>query len=321
MTAAPEWRFDPLTGRHVLISPDRAERPIRPTGACPFCEGHESETPPEVLAFRDPPSPPNGPDWQVRVVPNRYAAVRLDPRLSAGSATGGQTPKLREPGVGVAEVFLECPHHETVFRNLPPAQAALAVRAWRDRLRFWRDDGRLAFALVFKNEGPIAGASVEHCHSQLIGLPFVPPVVEEELVLAGPGCVFCGWIAAEARGPLHVAESDRFIALCPAAPRFPGETWVLPQRHTLAFESLTDSEADELAAFVQDLLRRVDRAFSGPDFNLIVKSAPFRPPTPYHWRLELLPRTITAGGWEWGTGLDINTMFPEQAATFLRAAT
>jgi UDPglucose--hexose-1-phosphate uridylyltransferase len=194
------------------------------------------------------------------------------------------------------------------------------IRAWRDRLRFWRDDGRLAFALVFKNEGPAAGASVEHCHSQLIGISFVPPAVAEEIEAARPGCVFCGWIAAELGGPLHVAESNSFAVLCPPAPRFPGETWVLPKVHASAFETLTDADADELAAAVQDLLARIHRTFNGPDFNLIIKSAPFRHAGPYHWRIEVLPRTTSTAGWEWGTGLLINTLFPERAAELLRAA-
>src|SRR5947209_789571 len=241
-------RFDPLTGRKVLISPDRADRPRAVGPACPFCEGHESETPPEVLAYREAGRSADGPGWRVRVVPNRYAALRLD-------IGGGRPPGLPEeipagleacrhvssPGIGVAEVFLECPHHEKAFRNLSQSQAADVIRAWRDRLRCWKADGRIAFAQVFKNEGPAAGASVEHCHSQLIGIPFVPSAVEEELRLAATGpCRFCTWVAAARGGPVFVAESDGFIALCPAAPRFPGETWCLPNQHGSAFEASDD---------------------------------------------------------------------------------
>src|SRR5439155_2972317 len=117
MAGAPEWRSDPLTGRRVLISPDRAERPHAVGSACPFCEGHEAETPPEVLAYRAPGSAPNGPGWRVRVVPNRYAAVRLDAAEPGALATGGLAPVANAPrspgqraaGVCVAEVFLEGP--------------------------------------------------------------------------------------------------------------------------------------------------------------------------------------------------------------------
>jgi UDPglucose--hexose-1-phosphate uridylyltransferase len=308
VAAGPEWRADPLTGRRVLIAPDRADRPIGIRLTCPFCEGHEAETPPEVYAVRPTGSAPNGPGWRVRVVPNRYAALHLD----AHHAGGG------EPGIGVAEVFLESPHHETRFRRLSPAPAALALRSWRDRLRHWRADGRLAFAQVFKNEGPGAGASVQHCHSQLIGVPFVPALVAEELsAVAGEPCAFCRWVEAEVGGPRFVAAAEGFVVLCPVAPRFPGETWLLPRRHVAHFEDATDADLEHLAGVLLDLLGRV-AALGDPDLNLIVKSAPFRYAGPYHWRIEVLPRFNSGAGWEWATGLMINTLLPERAAELLR---
>lgn len=307
MAASPEWRFDPLTGRQVLISPARGERPLRPGPSCPFCEGHESETPAELLAFRDSNSQSNGPGWRVRVVPNRYAAVRLD-----------CSTEREKPGVGVAEVFLECPHHESHFRNLAPEHVALVLQSWRDRLRYWRTDGRLSFAQVFKNEGHDAGASVPHCHSQLIGLPFVPRRMEEELARAVTEghCNFCEWIRSAK--DCRVMESTSYVAICPPAPRFPGETWILPKTHAAAFEDLADTT--ELAGVLLDLLSRIDRTLDGPDFNLIVKSLPFHDTGVYHWRIEVLPRNTSTAGWEWGTSLLINTMFPEDAAKRLREA-
>jgi UDPglucose--hexose-1-phosphate uridylyltransferase len=323
MAVAPEWRFDPLTGRRVLISPDRAGRPRAVGPACPFCEGHESETPPEVLAYRLPGSPPNGPGWRVRVVPNRYAAVRLDAGEPGVSGTGPKLTPVADapgsPGFGIAEVILESPQHETAFRNLSQSQATDVIRAWRDRLRFWRDDGRLAFAQVFKNEGPAAGASVEHCHSQLIGIPFVPPAVEDELRRVASGrCPYCD--SNTRLSPTFATESDHFLAMCPIAPRFPGETWVLPKEHAGAFETTPDDRLLDLVRILFDVLARMDHAFGQPDYNLIVRSAPFRHDGTWHWRIELLPRVTTTAGWEWGTGLLINIMFPEHAARLLRDA-
>jgi UDPglucose--hexose-1-phosphate uridylyltransferase len=314
MGQAPEWRHDPLTGQRILISPERAERPLKPGVSCPFCEGHESETPPEVLAYRNPKSAPNGPGWRVRVVPNRYAAVRMD----AG--------RLGEPGVGVAEVFVECPRHETRLRNLARDQVADVLRAWRDRVRYWGDESPLRFAQVFHNEGPAAGASVDHCHSQLIAIPFVPPEVEREIEtlaklaqLAGM-CPYCQWIKDSKASERYVMESERFAVFCPPAPRFPGESWLLPKYHIHAFDTLGDDKLYELADVLLDLLIRVSRVFEDPDFNLIVKLGAFPLSDQFHWRIELLPRTITTAGWEFGTGLMINTMFPETAARLLRAA-
>ena len=57
----PELRKDPITGRWVIISTDRAKRPtdflresvrIEGNGFChPFCYGNESKNAPEILAY------------------------------------------------------------------------------------------------------------------------------------------------------------------------------------------------------------------------------------------------------------------------------
>ena len=49
----------------------RSRRSRSRPGLCPFCEGHEDKTPPEILAYRELGSRPNGPGWRIRVVPNR----------------------------------------------------------------------------------------------------------------------------------------------------------------------------------------------------------------------------------------------------------
>jgi len=74
-----ELRKDPLSGRWVAIAENRAQRPdeLRPTAArrivapCPFCAGHENETPPAVASYPLPSSSISQ-SWQVRVVPNKY---------------------------------------------------------------------------------------------------------------------------------------------------------------------------------------------------------------------------------------------------------
>lgn len=326
MGRAPEWRQDPLTERLVLISPERAERPLHP-GSCPFCEGNEAETPPEVLAFRNAASTPNGPGWRVRVVPNRYAAVRLDLASSPLSASERGVGGERSPGVGVGEVFIECTHHETKFRNLPRDQMVDAIRAWRDRLRFWREDGRLRFAMVFKNEGPDAGASVEHCHSQLIAVAEMPESIRNEqgtiynAIDRGNECPLCELLSSpNDLSRCLVAESPLFAAICPIAPRLPGETWICPRQDRANFDRISDDELGELADLSRDVLNRISRTFSDPDFNLIVRTAPFGTGGLYHWRIEILPRTTRIAGWELGTGIFINTMFPEDAARLLREA-
>ena len=85
----PELRKDPIYGRWVIISTERSRRPSdfaqeerRPMGGfCPLCEGNEDRTPPEVLAFRDNGALPNSPGWSLRVVPNKFPALRIEGEL------------------------------------------------------------------------------------------------------------------------------------------------------------------------------------------------------------------------------------------------
>ncbi|WP_020469949.1 galactose-1-phosphate uridylyltransferase [Zavarzinella formosa] len=305
----PEWRTDPVTGRRVLLSPIRAERPFHASGHCPFCEHHEDETTLETLAVRDPGSKPNGPGWQVRVVPNRYAAVRPD--------AAPHTPGL-EAAPGVAEVFIEGPHHETHLHRHSAKMMRHIVRTWRDRLNHWREDGRFAFAQVFKNQGPTAGASLSHCHSQLIAVTEVPKGIRDE-VSHIVGFDWNGWLASEQTGPRWIRQTDTLAELAPMAPRFPGETWIVPRQPSACFEHISNDLCDEVAETLHDLLNRIDRHFKSPDLNVMVRSAPFAGDSPnYRWRLEVLPRLVTPAGWEHSTGVLINPMLPETAAEWLR---
>ena len=83
----PELRKDPIMGRWVIIATERGKRPndynvpaveVIDPAKNPFAEGNEQLTPPEIFAFRDPRSKPNGPGWQVRVVPNKVPALRIE---------------------------------------------------------------------------------------------------------------------------------------------------------------------------------------------------------------------------------------------------
>ena len=77
----PELRKDPIIDRWVIISTERSQRPVfladqaeapKPGAICPLCPGNEPMTPPEVFAIRPAAvsSPPNSPNWSLRVVPN-----------------------------------------------------------------------------------------------------------------------------------------------------------------------------------------------------------------------------------------------------------
>lgn len=330
----PELRRDAISGRWVIIATDRATRPtdfVRPKEGvqdrdrCPFCWGKEFETPPEILALRPAGSPPNTPGWEVRVVPNKFPALRIEGVLAPAGA-----PLFEHmEGVGAHEVIVETPEHETHLGLLPPEQVAKVLWVYRERYLDLDRDPRFRYALLFRNHGRSAGASLSHPHSQLIALPVLPRRAEEELEVARgyfadhARCLYCDVLAAEQRaGDRVVYENEDFVAYEPYASRFPYETWVVPKRHAASFGELRDEELLEAADALRTTLWKLHAVLDNPPYNFIVHTAPYDafPGHFYHWHIEIMPRLTQVAGFEWGTGFYINVVPPEEAARQLRAA-
>jgi UDPglucose--hexose-1-phosphate uridylyltransferase len=327
----PEFRKDPFVDRWVIISTERAKRPVgygssgevSDAGECPFCAGHEAMTPPEILVLRSESEAPNSPQWSVRVVPNKYPALVRD-----GSGTQIVNELYAaEAGIGAHEVIIESPSHVTDMALLSDKQFETILRAYSDRITDLRGDRKLRCVLIYKNQGPEAGATLEHVHSQLVALPMVPKQLREEIGAAKTyyeskkRCVFCAVIGNETKGhERFVVENDRFIVVCPFAPRFPYETWILPKRHASFFERNSQQDQRDLARILREILRRFKHWLSNPPFNYVIHSNPLDQDGNdyYHWHIEILPKLIQVGGFEWGSGFYINTVTPEQSAGLLR---
>jgi UDPglucose--hexose-1-phosphate uridylyltransferase len=329
----PELRKDPIHGRWVIISTERSRRPSdfapeerRPVGGfCPLCEGNEDRTPPEVLAFRDNGTPPNSPGWSLRVVPNKFPALRIEGELNREGE--GIYDKMN--GVGAHEVVIETPRHEETLATLPLKSAKNVLWAYRERIIDLRRDPRLRHVLVFKNHGVAAGASLEHSHSQIIALPIVPRRVVEEIEGAKTyfhykdRCVFCDIIRQELQQKLRlIAENKSFLSVAPFASRFPFETWILPKTHYSSFEQMESSQYEQAAQILSDTLKKMNQVLADPPYNYVIhtSSSPERDAEHYHWHFEIMPKLTKVAGFEWGTGFYINPTPPEEAAEYMREA-
>jgi UDPglucose--hexose-1-phosphate uridylyltransferase len=327
----PELRKDPIIGRWVIISTDRAKRPTdfsrEPVkmkgGFCPFCPGNENKTPSEVLAYRLDGAPRDAPGWTVRVVPNKFPTLGIEGSLNRQAE--GMFDKMN--GVGAHEVIIETPEHDATLATLPEKRIEDVLWAFRDRILDLKKDRRFKYILIFKNHGPLAGATLEHGHGQLIALPIVPKHVIEELegskqyYIFKERCVFCDIVRQETESGVRVvAENEGFLTLAPYAPRFPFETWVLPKRHESAFENSSSQVYEGLAKALKNLLMRADKVLDYPSYNLVIHTAPVQEPAMehYHWHVEFMPRLTKIAGFEWGTGFYQNPTPPEEAAKYLR---
>jgi len=352
----PEIRIDQLTGLRAILAPGRAERPDAFTPAppatredaaetCPFCEGREDRTPPEVWARRPGGGAADSPGWTQRAVPNLYPvlaggsaesragglgsadqpeaglASSVDPLRASSRAT---EPDMfaSMPAVGAHEVIVHSPEHATSLAEFSEERFAGAVAAWRERMRAGAEEASYVHLIV--NEGPDAGASLEHSHAQLYALRFVPAAIarERERASAYHERTMGGHLLPEIatdevrRRERLVAVDDEAMLICPWASRSPFELRVVPRRPAPSFE--LDGETG--TAMIRTALRALVALFgSSPQLNLWVRTAP-RGAEEFCWHVDLVPRLTVRAGFELGTGVEVNIYAPERAAADFRDA-
>ena len=339
----PELRYDPLEHRWVIIATERAARPsdladktkYNHVKVCPFCEGHEKSTPPEIWAYRDPHSLPDTPGWKVRVVSNKFPALKIE---AEGKRMGVGYYDMIE-GVGAHEVIIETPQHEISLADLPPVHVKWVLHAYRERIKDLYNDLRFRYALVFKNHGQRAGASLAHPHSQLITTPIVPRNVSVKLEVARKHyeikerCLICDLIQQEINtGSRIISQDNGFVAFAPYASRFPFEVFIAPIEHNHCYRNITDDDLERLSHLLKDILVRLKKVLGDPPYNFVLNTSPnteAKPKLPdqwatlkydYHWHIDIIPRVVRIAGFEWGSGFYINPSVPEEAAKFLRDA-
>ncbi|MCQ9206274.1 MAG: DUF4931 domain-containing protein [Omnitrophica bacterium] len=338
----PELRRDPIIGRWVIVATERAKRPTdfifekgkkvaRTQKKCPFCEGNESLTTPEIYALRKKGTRPNTPGWEVRVIPS--ISPFLSPEGDLDRHGSGMYDIMN--GVGAHEVLIATPRHNSdiLINDLPQLEKLNEVVI--KRMRELKKDKRLKYVLMFKNHGKVAGGSVlGHQHIQLIATPVTPKRVKEELVGSKryfdykDRCVFCDMIRQELGVKQRVVlESDDFLSINPYCSRFPFETWILPKEHSCDFDSMDKKKVSCYSKIFQLTMKKLVHTLGDFPYNIILHTAPCRRKQKgywetieqdYHWHIEIMPRLTQVAGFEWGSGFYINPTPPEEACKYLK---
>lgn len=331
-------RQDVTTNDWVIFAPERARRPhewkqaaeksaasLPSEGRCPFCQGNEQMTGPEIYALRGG-TVPNTPGWRVRVIPNKFPALRIE----------GETRRQEEGpvfrhmgGCGAHEVIVESPDHDLFLAHQPVEQVELLLRACQLRFNDLMRDLRFQTIVVFKNHGVQAGTSLRHPHFQLIATPVVPQLlrlkhrVAMEYFDQTGSCLYCVVLHEEllARDRV-VAENDHYAAITPYASHVPFELWIVPKKHHSSFGLVDATLLFPLAELLKTVLRKLFCGLDNPAFNLILNTAPRGDEDKQYflWHIQILPRLTTQAGFEMGSGMSINTTLPEDAAEYLRQA-
>ncbi len=280
-------------------------------------------TPPEIVAHGRNQGGPNSPGWTLRVVPNKFPALRIEGNLNRA----GMGIYDMMNGIGAHEVIIETPDHRKALPDMQPQEMAQILELFLERSLDLRKDKRFRYLLIFKNYGESAGASLSHPHSQLIALPVVPKRVVEEIKRTEvyfdqrDRCAFCDSIHQELEeGERIVMESAQLVCFAPFASRFPFELWILPKAHLPDFTESPPEMIRELGEVFRQVLGRMREILKDPSYNFMLHTSPLEAARHegYHWHIELMPRLTRVAGFEWGSGFYINPTPPELASKHLR---
>lgn len=318
-----QLRLNPLTGRWVTVAVDRENRPgdlisrqspveADPSLPCPFCRGNEEASPPALETYDR-----HG-EWVVRVVPNRYPAFDGDEPLKVHNLGPVFTQAAAS---GIHEVLVFSPDHTASWADLDDAQAAVTMAAIRDRMEDHSHRPQIRYTQVIVNHGRDAGASLEHPHGQLLGIPFVPGEIAEEE--AGfrrfeGSCLLCTTLEAEEAARHRVVyEDERVVVVCPYWSGTPYEMLVLPRAHEVHITAAAPPDVAAVGRALRTVLARLRGCLGNVSYNLVFHTAPHRHAGPYHWHVHVLPRVTSIAGFEQGTGVMIDIVAPELAAGHL----
>ena len=322
-----ELRRDLVTQDWVVIATGRAKRPHdfaaqkkprfrQPKKDCPFEYLHKEA----VLAYAmDGGTKPS--QWWAQVIPNKYPAFAKG-TCAAFEAEG---PYEKTQGVGFHEVVITRDHTRAIA-EMSDQEVELIIRAYQERYLKMKKDECVQYVSIFHNQGRLAGASISHPHSQIIATPVVPPDVwrsihgSKKYYEKYKTCVHCVMIRHEMQeGVRLIHENEGFISFAPYASRTAFEMRVFPKEHRARFEDIGLHDRMLLSQALRISMGKIAHGVNDPDLNFFLHTAPVKNGhTYYHWHFEIVPKTAIWAGFEIGTGIEISTIAPEDAAGFLR---
>ena len=335
-----EIRRDRLNNQYVLIAPERLRRPDsnslkkekkRSAQRCPFCEGNEALTPPEIYAIRD--NEANTKGWKTRVVPNLYKAVQVE--LEDKSKRDGMFESI--PGVGAHEVVIDTSCHDCGIEGLGASGIEDWLRTIIIRINDLKNDHRLIHFSLFKNVGFQAGATQEHPHTQILALPVMP---QNELVFLERNR---NYYRRHGRGKVEdIVENELtckkrvleklgdFVAFCPFASAYPFEVMIAPTRNIVSVHECSRDDIKDLSILMQHTFKKLKEQLGSFDYNLFFRLPPLNSNFEnepfmshlhknYRFTIRITPRIYRIGGFELSSGISINPVSPEECASLLNS--
>ena len=303
----PEIRKDYIQEKYVIIAPKRGQRPHdvikvqernkKMDASCIFCPENLKNVP--SLYHQGTKN-----KWSINVIKNKYPAVSLNNKNAYGQQ----------------EVVIETADHTLELEDLSVSQIADLLEAYSIRTKQISKNKKIEYILIFKNNGGIAGASLQHSHSQIFATKFLPPHLldksqrQQAYKIKHGRCVYCDVIAKEAKGPRLIYQDKFVVAFAPYASTFNYEVWIMPRAHRDNITELTVLERQSFAKILKHILLKIGQLNLPYNFyfHQIIND------NDQHLYMKVVPRGSVWAGVEIGSGLIINPIDPDDAAEFYK---
>lgn len=290
-----------LTGEYVIYSLDRAKRPqnmkkailTTPIRICPFCIENKYMTPNDMYtSFNE----------EIRIIENKYPIVTTNNHM-----------------YGIHYVLIDTKDHEKNIINYTNEHMFYLIKSIKDILNILYEDKKLNYVQVFKNKGLNAGASQSHSHWQILGLSILPNKqkymlsVLKDYELKNKKCYFCSLDYKD----YLIYENKEFLAFCPNDSLYCYEINIIPKQHITNIRYLNNTMLEQLGNILKKCLIKLDLIYRNVDYNICIYNG-FRKEYEYHFFIQIIPRIGNLAGFEFSTGMFVNSVLPKDAANNLR---
>lgn len=298
-----EIRKDYFLDKYTIITPGRSQRPrdivIKEEAvkdiSCPLCDPATIRRALNIIHLKND---------KIITVKNIFPAVSLD----------------NPAAYGTQEVIIETKKHQLKISDMSVEHIEAILKMFAHRTERLSHNKKINYILCFKNYGSNAGASIAHQHSQIFATEILPPEVERELLAAKQFqnehhiCPYCQIIKKELKSPRLIMADKNIIALAPYASQYHYEAWILPKRHLDNITDLSKLELKSCAQALKHILGKIEVLGLAYNFFLhqIVSDHD------QHFFIKIEPRTAIWAGVELGSGLVINSVSPEAAASYYK---
>lgn len=335
-----EMRFDPIKRKWTVIAQERGGRRdgfivkggegAQHGSACPFCNMDDGKALPPIFKIN---SKADQSKAALVVTPNKYPVMRVEGELKHF----GDGVHESISGIGAHEIVIDSPRHGLKLCEYTEEELFNLFFAFKVRVADLIKDVRFRYFAAFKNIGFEAGELINHPHAQIMAAPAVPSHIENMIMHADTyykekeRCIFCDIIADERKNKSRVVlENYEYVALCPYASEYPFEVAIYPKKHEPFYSNSNENSIMQLADIVREIFSRMSVLLDCPAVNIALRLTPPKSGRPdlkgylehiehsYHWHLELRPVITLRSGSEWGSGLTVNPLKPEEAAAYLR---